>query len=98
MEVVNATLGKVCISGVIGVSSIAEAAGREAIEDDGMVRIHGNHLEGIAQHARPGLNIDECAVHRVTTGMIRNVTAQLRGQMSLVSVNDLSRLWLLPTR
>ena len=88
MEVVDAALGEVQIGDIVRISSVAEAAGREAIEQDRAGWIHGDHLERIVENARPSLEVDQRVIHSVAAGLICDVTAEISGQMSDVSVNE----------
>ena len=74
---------------VVGISSVAEAIAGEVIEYERLGRIHGNHLHGLVENARSGLEVDQRVVHSVATGIVRNVATEIDGLMDRVSVTNI---------
>src|SRR5260370_9196457 len=60
-----------------------------------MGSIHGDHLEGTIENARPGLDVDQCVVHDATTGLSCDVAAEVDRLMDNVSVTNVvpGRWW-----
>ena len=60
-----------------------------------MRRIHGDHLQGLVENARPGLEVDQRVIHSVTTGIVRDVAAEIDGLVDHVSVTNIvpGRWW-----
>jgi hypothetical protein len=58
-------------------------------------RIYSDHLHGLVENTRPGLEIDQGVIHGVVAGIARNVAAEIDGLMDRVSVTNVvpGRRW-----
>ena len=50
--------------------------------------IYSDHLQGLVENARPGLEVDQRVIHGVVAGIARNVAAEIDGLMDHVPVTN----------
>ena len=60
-----------------------------------MRRIYSDHLHGLVENTRPGLEIHQGVIHGVVAGIACNVAAEIDGLMDRVSVTNVvpGRWW-----
>ncbi len=85
-ELVVLALGEVQLGVVVGIAAKARTEGRKRIQQRMLCALHGAHGKGLAQHARPGLDVDQRVVHGSAAGESHHVATQVRRLMDRIPI------------